>query len=43
MFGLKINPRRLVNGTLSFLALAAIIALFFAYRSHAQHLYALSG
>ena len=38
MFGLKINPRRLVNGTLSFLALAAIIALFFAYRSHAQHL-----
>ena len=38
MFGLKVNPRRLVNGTLSFLALAAIIALFFAYRSHAQHL-----
>ncbi len=38
MFGTKINPRRLVNGTLSFLALAAIIALFFAYRSHAQHL-----
>jgi NitT/TauT family transport system permease protein len=38
MFGLKISPRRLVNGTLSFLALAAIIALFFAYRSHAQHL-----
>jgi len=38
MLGIKINPRRLVNGTLSFLALAAIIALFFAYRSHAQHL-----
>jgi len=38
MFGIKINPRRLVNSTLSFLALAAIIALFFAYRSHAQHL-----
>ncbi len=38
MLGIKINPRRLVNSTLSFLALAAIIALFFAYRSHAQHL-----
>ena len=38
MFGIEINARRLVNGTLSFLALAAIIALFFAYRSHAQHL-----
>ncbi|HUO05735.1 MAG TPA: ABC transporter permease subunit [Candidatus Binataceae bacterium] len=34
----KINPRRLVNGTLSFLALAAIIALFFAYRENATHL-----
>jgi NitT/TauT family transport system permease protein len=32
------NTRRLINGSLSFLALAAIIALFFAYRSHAQHL-----
>ena len=40
MFGTKINTRRLVNGTLSFLALASIIALFFAYRSHAQHLIA---
>ncbi|MGD0671630.1 MAG: ABC transporter permease subunit [Candidatus Binatus sp.] len=40
MFKLEINPRRLVNGSLSFLALAAIIALFFAYRSHAQHLIA---
>jgi NitT/TauT family transport system permease protein len=40
MFGIKINPRRLVNSSLSFLALAAIIALFFAYRSHAQHLIA---
>jgi len=38
MFGIEISPRRAVNGTLSFLALAAIIALFFAYRSHAQHL-----
>ncbi len=38
MLGTKINPRRLVNSSLSFLALAAIIALFFAYRSHAQHL-----
>ena len=35
---IEINTRRLINGTLSFLALAAIIALFFAYRSHAQHL-----
>jgi NitT/TauT family transport system permease protein len=34
----EINTRRLINGSLSFLALAAIIALFFAYRSHAQHL-----
>ncbi len=34
----EINTRRLINGTLSFLALAAIIALFFAYRSHAEHL-----
>jgi NitT/TauT family transport system permease protein len=38
MFKFQINTRRLVNGTLSFLALAAILALFFAYRSHAQHL-----
>ncbi len=38
MFKFEINTRRLINGTLSFLALAAIIALFFAYRSHAQHL-----
>ena len=37
MFGIKIDTRRLINGSLSFLALAAIIALFFAYRSHAQH------
>ena len=34
----EINTRRLINGSLSFLALAAIIALFFAYRSHAEHL-----
>jgi NitT/TauT family transport system permease protein len=40
MLGIEINPRRLVNGSLSFLALAAIIALFFAYRSHPQHLVA---
>ncbi len=40
MFKLEINPRRLINGSLSFLALAAIIALFFAYRGHAQHLIA---
>ena len=40
MFGIKIDTRRLINGSLSFLALAAIIALFFAYRSHAQHLIA---
>ena len=38
MFKFEINTRRLINGSLSFLALAAIIALFFAYRSHAQHL-----
>jgi NitT/TauT family transport system permease protein len=38
MFKFEINTRRLINGTLSFLALAAIIALFFAYRSHAQRL-----
>jgi NitT/TauT family transport system permease protein len=38
LFGIETNARRLLNGTLSFLALAAIIALFFAYRSHAQHL-----
>ncbi len=40
MFRVEINTRRLLNGTLSFLALAAIIALFFAYRGHAQHLIA---
>jgi len=40
MFKIEIDSRRLLNGTLSFLALAAIIALFFAYRSHAQHLIA---
>jgi len=38
MFSIEINQRRLVNGSLSFVALAAIMALFFAYRSHAQHL-----
>lgn len=38
MFKFQINTRRLINGFLSFLALAAILALFFAYRSHAQHL-----
>jgi NitT/TauT family transport system permease protein len=38
MFKFQIDTRRLINGTLSFLALAAILALFFAYRSHAQHL-----
>ncbi len=38
IFGREIDARRVINGTLSFLALAAIIALFFAYRSHAQHL-----
>lgn len=40
MFKIEIDSRRLFNGTLSFLALAAIIALFFAYRGHAQHLIA---
>src|SRR6202158_3176016 len=40
MFRVEINTRRLLNGSLSFLALAAIIALFFAYRGHAQHLIA---
>jgi NitT/TauT family transport system permease protein len=30
----RISARHLINGTLSFLALAAIIALFFAYRRH---------
>jgi NitT/TauT family transport system permease protein len=40
MLKIEIDKRRLFNGTLSFLALAAIIALFFAYRSHAQHLIA---
>lgn len=34
----EINTRRLINGSLSFIALAAIMALFFAYRSHALHL-----
>jgi NitT/TauT family transport system permease protein len=38
MFKVEINTRRLINGSLSFLALAAIVALFFAYRSHAEHL-----
>lgn len=38
MFRVEINTRRLFNGSLSFLALAAIIALFFAYRGHAEHL-----
>ena len=36
MFKFKIDTRRLINGALSFLALAAIIALFFAYRGHAH-------
>ncbi|MDO8432583.1 MAG: ABC transporter permease subunit [Candidatus Binatus sp.] len=36
MFRFKISTRTLVNGALSFLALAAIIALFFAYRGHAR-------
>jgi NitT/TauT family transport system permease protein len=36
MPALRINTRRLITGTLSFIALAAVIALFFAYRSHAQ-------
>jgi len=31
---LQIRARHLINGTLSFLALAAILALFFAYRRH---------
>jgi len=31
----RIRARHLINGTLSFLALAAILALFFAYRRHA--------
>src|SRR5215472_18681925 len=30
----RIRARHLINGTLSFLALAAILALFFAYRRH---------
>jgi NitT/TauT family transport system permease protein len=40
MPALRINTRRLITGTLSFIALAAVIALFFAYRSHAQLLIA---
>jgi NitT/TauT family transport system permease protein len=36
MFPFELTPRRLVAGALSFLMLAAIIALFFAYREHAQ-------
>src|SRR5260221_8769692 len=36
MFRFEINTRRLLSATLSFLALAAIIALFFAYRGHAR-------
>src|SRR5262245_29385724 len=31
---LRIHVRHLINGILSFLALAAILALFFAYRRH---------
>jgi NitT/TauT family transport system permease protein len=31
----QLRASRLINGTLSFLALAAILALFFAYRRHA--------
>ncbi len=31
----QLRARHLINGTLSFLALAAIVALFFAYRRHA--------
>jgi NitT/TauT family transport system permease protein len=34
------TARRLVNGTISFLLLAAILALFFAYREHAAELHA---
>jgi NitT/TauT family transport system permease protein len=30
----QLRPRHLINGTLSFLALAAIVSLFFAYRRH---------
>ena len=33
---LQIRARHLINGTLSFLALAAILALFFAYRRHGE-------
>ncbi len=40
MFGFKINSRQLISGALSFLTLAAILALFFAYRAPAQHLIA---
>ena len=36
MFRFQINTRRLLNAALSFLALAAIIALFFAYREHTR-------
>jgi NitT/TauT family transport system permease protein len=31
---LRIHARHLINGTFSFLALAAVLALFFAYRRH---------
>jgi NitT/TauT family transport system permease protein len=37
MFRLNLEMRRAIAGMLSFLLLAAIIALFFAYRSRAQH------
>ena len=40
MFGFKINTRQLISGALSFIALAAILALFFAYRAPAQKLIA---
>ena len=36
MFPFELTPRRLVGGLISFFMLAAIIALFFAYREHAQ-------
>jgi NitT/TauT family transport system permease protein len=36
MFRFQINTRRLLNAALSFLALAAIIALFFAYRERTR-------
>ena len=36
MLSFEITPRRFIAGTFSFLVLASIIALFFAYREHAQ-------